>query len=118
MHSGFSTVRSRHHPYVQGIARDVRGDEAIPTQPVHEAVREGGYHVFLRVGLSTILVSFRVSTSFMLTFHLVTFLASCPARNQSLTNFPLNKVFNLLYCQRCRHERTGYTYLETPARHD
>ena len=31
---------------------------AIPVQPVHEAAREGGHRLFLRVGLSIILVLF------------------------------------------------------------
>ena len=69
---GLSTVRSRCYPRVTGITCDVRGDEAIPAQPVHEAVSERGYGLFLYVSLSIIFVSFRVSSSFVSAFHFIT----------------------------------------------
>ena len=40
MYPGISAVRSCPRPYANGGAFNVRGDEAIPTQPVHEAARE------------------------------------------------------------------------------
>ena len=90
MHSGLSAVRSRHHPYVEGVARDVHGNETIPAQPVHEATREGGYRLFLHVSLSTILVSFRASSSPS------TSLFAAPHENEPLTFYFLNKDFNFL----------------------
>ena len=89
---GLSTVRSRCYSCVKGIACDVCGDEAIPAQPVHEAASEGGYGSFLYVSLSIIFVSFRVSASYVSTFHFITFL-NCTVRKRVTDDFLFEQEF-------------------------